>query len=123
MPARLTDEEREARRKERVSRSFDDAAYRHYDPNDGGYGRKADWARMAEALAAGLGYAQDTRGLDPADRDALAALGIHDLPIDVSGVKSAFRRSAQTAHPDHGGTDEQFKTVYAAYERLLNRYR
>jgi len=123
---RLTPEEREARRRERSRRSFSDDAYRHYDPARSGYGSAADWAAAAEDMAAGRGAfrgatsrssAEDTRRT----RD-LQLLGLETAPAHVSGLKSAFRRAAFGAHPDHGGTDAAFREVFAAYERLLDAY-
>ncbi len=34
-------------------------------------------------------------------------------------IKNAYRRQARRLHPDKGGDAEAFKTMYAAYRRLL----
>ncbi len=121
---KLTPEEREARRRERSRRSFSAAAYRHFDPSREGFGSAADWAAAAEAMAAGRGAFRHA-AWKPADarraRD-LEVLGLDAAPADVSGLKSAFRRAAFRAHPDHGGTDAAFREVFAAYARLLKAY-
>jgi hypothetical protein len=33
-----------------------------------------------------------------------------------SEIKSAFRKKAMEAHPDRGGSDEEFRKVHMAYE-------
>ena len=35
-------------------------------------------------------------------------------------IKKAYRRKVRSAHPDHGGTNEQFNQVHEAYETLSN---
>ena len=46
-----------------------------------------------------------------------------DLPLDaaleVSAIKAAFRRSAKRAHPDGGGSSEQFRRITEARDALL----
>lgn len=36
-------------------------------------------------------------------------------------IRKAFRRKALKLHPDHGGTDQAFRQLKAAFERLLIR--
>ena len=36
-------------------------------------------------------------------------------------VKHAFRRKAFKVHPDYGGSDEEFRKLYAAYEDCLHQ--
>ncbi len=49
-------------------------------------------------------------GLDP-----FRVLGLTQ-PTTAEEVKSAYRRLAMTAHPDRGGTDEQFRELCSAYQ-------
>ena len=49
----------------------------------------------------------------------LAALGLASEEKDVTAVRRAFLRKSKTAHPDKGGTKEQFVALKNAYERLL----
>lgn len=39
----------------------------------------------------------------------------------VAAIKSAFRARALLAHPDHGGDPDEFRDLYRAYERLIER--
>lgn len=49
----------------------------------------------------------------------LEALGIAaGVGITARSLKAAFRRKAQTAHPDGGGSAEAFRVLTDAYERL-----
>lgn len=45
------------------------------------------------------------------------------VPLDATDeeITLAFRRAAAAAHPDRGGTDEEFQVVRQAYESLQNR--
>jgi hypothetical protein len=122
--AKLTDEERDARRRARAAHSFSDAAYEHYDPLREGYGSRADWAVAAEALAAGRGI---YKGPDRKRRNPdLEVLELDEMPADIDGLKTAFRTLAMRTHPDHrpdlGGDTAAFRTVYAAFERLVKFY-
>ena len=57
------------------------------------------------------------RGADRLEVDPHRVL---DVASDADGnaVRAAYRRIAQVAHPDHGGTDELFRVVITAYEVL-----
>lgn len=46
------------------------------------------------------------------------------LPADADfeAVKKRFRELAKIAHPDVGGTQEEFLALYEAYEEFKNRY-
>jgi ferredoxin len=46
-----------------------------------------------------------------------AVLGI-DPDADESAVKQAYRERVKEAHPDHGGSVEEFRAVRTAYERI-----
>ena len=119
--AKLTDAEREARRKERVKRSFSDAAYQHYDVKALGYGSRDEWMAAADAMASGKGALRFSTLAEKADAD-LEMLMLDSLPPDVAGLKTAFRNAMFLAHPDHGGTNEAARDTMAAYKRLLERY-
>jgi hypothetical protein len=55
--------------------------------------------------------------------DARAHRDILNLPLDgalePSQVRAAFRRLAKTAHPDAGGSDEDYRRIAQAREALL----
>jgi hypothetical protein len=40
-------------------------------------------------------------------------------PCTEEEVRAAYRRLTKTAHPDHGGTPEEFGRIREAYERAL----
>ena len=46
-------------------------------------------------------------------------LGIEPGSDEVA-IKSAFRKKALKVHPDVGGSDEEFKKLFAAYEECLH---
>jgi hypothetical protein len=124
MPARLSPEEREARRKERSRRSFSDAAYQHYDPKTEGYGSADEWIAAAEALASGRGTlhfgnrGQSSSKINP----DLVTLNLTEMPADIAGLKRAFRNTLFIVHPDHGGTDAACIAAMKAFERLTKFY-
>jgi hypothetical protein len=125
MKPRLSPEERDkraaARRAASWARIKDGSAYKHYDPTVEGYGSAKQWRDTVERLAAGLGALIHTAkaGISP----DLALLGLESLPSHVDGLQSAFRKASFKAHPDHGGTSEKFRDLFAAFERLLNHYK
>ena len=121
----LTDAEREARQRARSRHSFSDAAYRHYDPWAEGFGGPNEWRAAADRLAGDdrATFTPDATGLSPADREALRILGLTSLPADAGALKSAFRRRCFATHPDQGGSVDEFRAVYAAFERLVRLLR
>lgn len=50
------------------------------------------------------------------------ALGIKGKPKSAEELKSAYRKAAQKAHPDAGGSAEKFQEVKESYESLKRRY-
>ena len=50
--------------------------------------------------------------------DALSILDI-DHKAGPAQVKNAYRKAAFRTHPDSGGNDEEFKSVQAAYQHLI----
>jgi len=67
------------------------------------------------------------------DRNYYAAIGV-PRDIDEAALKKAYRQAILTAHPDKGGTDEEFQRINEAwtclsdpgkraeYDRDLKRY-
>lgn len=69
----------------------------------------------------------DTHALPPGDEDSDAVVAReppHEV-LDVSPdappevVKAAYKARAKTAHPDNGGSDEEFKRVEQAKEAMI----
>jgi len=114
----LSPEEREARRKERVRHSFSDAAYKHYDPKEAGFGSADEWIRVADELAGRIPPAARPRPGKAPSPD-LAALFLEAMPSTVEDLKRAFRNAMFATHPDHGGTNDGARAVLEAYKRLL----
>jgi hypothetical protein len=108
------------------SANFTDSAYKHYDVRaNGGFGSPDEWFRLAEQMAHGRKrYAPPPRQHRQASGLAadMKLLGITEMPPDAKGLVRAMRRQAMVTHPDHGGSAEAFRTMFAAYERLLRRY-
>ncbi len=46
------------------------------------------------------------------------ALGLKSPVASPAAVRAAYIKKAKAAHPDAGGTKQEFQTVQAAYERL-----
>ena len=116
MRARLTPQEREARRRERSRHSFSDAAYAHYDPEKEGWGSPDSWEEIARKV---FGLARLKTG--PVNK-WLAALGLDTMPASLDELKKAFRAAMMIAHPDHGGTNEAALDTMEAYETLRRRF-
>lgn len=57
---------------------------------------------------------------DRPHRDWWIVLGV-DRNADAPTVKQAYRRAQATAHPDAGGTNQDFQEVQAAYEEWRNQ--
>lgn len=123
MRTRLTEEEREIRRKERIRFSFSDAAYTHYDPKTEGYGSWDEWASTAEQLLNDKGIArpQAARADTQLQRD-LATLYLDALPATGALLKTAFRNTLKIVHPDVGGSNEATIEAIKAFERLSKQY-
>ena len=127
---RLTDEEREERRKERSRHTFSNAAYKHYDTSQG-YGSSDEWKTWAEQA---FGTHADTEsfftapeakadGLSKQQRADLTTLLLDKMPVDIAAFKRAYKNVMLVAHPDHGGSHEQMVEVNLAVERLLKFYK
>ncbi len=59
--------------------------------------------------------------MDPKKRarqKAIDTLGL-TLPVTEDDVKQAFRRRAQKAHPDHGGSAAEFMEIQTAFEQAI----
>ena len=120
---RLTPEEREERRKERVRFSMSDAAYKHYNPRVEGFGSADEWINTAEAAVGVRGIFRRVPGADAHVTSDMRILGLQAMPETAAQLKSAFRRAAMKAHPDHqGGTDAAMREVLAAFKRMAVQY-
>lgn len=84
-----------------------------------------DLARMVErgiydlsTWVAGMKY------LPPATEipDCFRVLGYDRLPESREDVGRRFKQLAKAAHPDAGGSDEQFVTLNAAYEQAVKYF-
>jgi hypothetical protein len=82
--------------------------------------RKTHESRRAHARHRSAGFQRTARD-DKKYRDIL------NLPLDgalePSAIKSAFRRLAKTAHPDVGGSNEEFHRIMEAQNALLEGVR
>ena len=58
------------------------------------------------------------RPIRASPRSAWTLLGL-TAGASLADVKSAFRRRALAAHPDHGGDADAFRELHQAYERLV----
>jgi hypothetical protein len=66
-------------------------------------------------LTPGRTTATAATGWSP-DRDLLGIAP--DAPITLRALKAAYRRKAQTAHPDAGGSADAFRQLSEAFDRL-----
>ena len=48
----------------------------------------------------------------------LKTLKLNDINATPNQIKKSFHILALRCHPDKGGTDEEFRSVHEAYERL-----
>jgi hypothetical protein len=119
--ARLTPEERDAKRRERAKFSFSDAAYTHYNPKTEGYGSYEEWVHTAEQLLNDKGIARPQRADTQLQRD-LATLYLDALPETGAMLKTAFRNTLKIVHPDVGGSNEATVEAIKAFERLSKHY-
>jgi DnaJ-class molecular chaperone len=92
--------------------------YRPYGTNDGPRGTPAQWkaayedrvsAKEAEAVLTG------SSGTPYSILEILPGATLMD-------IKKAYRKLVMKVHPDHGGTDEAFKRVNAAYSLLMSEF-
>lgn len=110
--------------KERVRRSFTDEAYNHYDTSTG-FGSPEEWRRIADDLFGRVRenpndqfvYSEGKR--KSAKRNKwLEALRLEDMPLTLALLKKAARGRMMETHPDRGGNADEFREVFAAYEKL-----
>lgn len=52
----------------------------------------------------------------------LKTLGLENSSPDLKELKTAYRNASKNAHPDRGGSTDDFQRVNGAYERLLEKY-
>jgi hypothetical protein len=81
---------------------------------------QVDLRREAQEKRRALLLQWDEDGDDKEHRKAL------DLPMDgalePSEITASFRRLAKTAHPDAGGSNEQYRRISEARDALLERF-
>ncbi len=119
---RLTDAEREERRRARSRFSFSDASYKHYDVRAEGYGSTDEWMAAADALAGGRGILDRTKA-KPRGNPDLLLLNLEEMPSDITGLKRAYRNTLFVVHPDfRTGSDKACRDVLSAFERLSRFY-
>ena len=120
MGRRLPPGEAERRAEERRRKRWTDmksgAAYKQYNPNDGlGRGSAEQWQNTADARLNGHLVAGPKLDGD------LVLLGLTEMPADRRALSRAYRRASRTAHPDVGGSDEAFRALTEAYDRLMEK--
>lgn len=71
-----------------------------------------EWAAYKERLDG-----RAPKGKDPIS-EAAFVLGV-EVPCTKAEVKAAYRKRSKTAHPDKGGSPEEFNKIRDAYETLL----
>lgn len=81
-----------------------------------------DLARMVErgiydlsVWVAGMKYLPQAQSV-PA---CFAALQFQSIPEHANAVQERYRKLAKTAHPDAGGSEEQFAALQAAYKQAM----
>lgn len=117
MRARLTPQEREARRKARAAFSFSDAAYEHYDPDKESFGGPDEWESIARKA---FGLKRLKTG--PTNK-WLDALFLEVMPRTLAELKKAFRAAMFRVHPDYGGTNAQARAVMEAFATLKHNFK
>jgi hypothetical protein len=112
--ARMSDAERQAKRKARNAFTFSDRAYKHYDPRTEGYGGPDQWETIAEQLFGKVvAHGEFAR--------YLTVLALTVMPSSLAELVTAFRAAMFKAHPDHGGTDAEARAVLEAYAVLKKK--
>ena len=123
---RMSDAEREAKRRAKSAFTFSDAAYRHYDPKTEGYGSTEQWEAMADAFAEALGLGAAAKVSPQAktgrSNPDLVTLNLTEMPATVALLKTAYRNTMFVAHPDYGGSNDAARAVIEAFKRLLKHY-
>lgn len=110
--------------KERARASFSDAAYAKYDAA-GGFGSPEEWVRLAagmfdrvEVHAGDQALSSGGKRMTGRREAMLAVLGADWMPDSLAELKKVARRKMRLVHPDVGGSADEFRKVFAAYERL-----
>ena len=99
---KLTDEEREQKRKDRFHRIL-------HPPKMDHAGNPEEWAAQAQNLLNGEG---------DSFQKAMDTLGISSMPANADELKRVFHKKQMEVHPDRGGTDKASQEVNEAYEVL-----
>jgi hypothetical protein len=94
--------------------------------------RVARWLVLPDVFGGGRGFRDEVRFLYPelfeGDPSPTSASGVPhwavvlgvDPPISVARVRDAYRARSKSAHPDTGGTHDEFVRLRAAYEEALD---
>ena len=99
--------------------------YAPYGRYEGERGSDADWK---SAFANRMGAEEAGRVLSgvvgmgsnaESSARGLLGIGFEDI-LTESVIKKNFRQKARITHADHGGSDESFKQVHAAYSLLMS---
>lgn len=126
MPAKLSPEERERRRKERAKASFSDSAYKHYDAT-GGFGSEDEWQFILDEFQYVKELIHEIYGGTP--QKTVNSSGSADIfssafsPQTFDDLKKAFRAAALEHHPDRGGNATKFVAAKEIYDRIKKRKR
>lgn len=107
MRKKLTDEEREFKRKERNRKLLN--SYKVYD--DGIRGSTENWKKVADIL---WGHDQHTENF--------RTLGIYSLPSTEDELKKIWKKSIVENHPDRGGDASMASKINEAYDSLKKFY-
>lgn len=102
---RLTDEERDMRRRERNRKVLNS-----YARHTGERGSPEKWRQLAEHLRTKVGDVVE----------ACKCLGLTSVPTP-DDLRRAYRTAMMTAHPDRGGSEEAAKEVIKSY-RTIKKY-
>jgi hypothetical protein len=116
---RLTDEEREARRKARNAFTFSDRAYQHYNPELEGFGGPDQWEDVVRKLFGARNL--KTEKTKPVNQ-WLASLFLEEMPLTLAELKKAFRAAMFRTHPDYGGTNEAARQTMEAFAVLSRKF-
>lgn len=104
---KLTDSEREVRRKNRNKKLFE--SYKTY--NEGPRGSEESWRKTAELILS-QNYS----------KEYLTALNLTEIPSSLGELTKAWKKTMLSAHPDKGGVNEKAVLANEAYQRLKTRY-
>jgi len=85
-----------------------------YKTHKGPKGSSAEWSAKAAKLL------QSKQSTETEVAESLRVFDFREIP-GRSALKRAFRLAVLKAHPDHGGSDEEFIKIRKAFETLFQR--